>query len=44
MDCKNCIEKKRSDYWHWIATFLMTIIGGVVGGVVGWVIFRLLGN
>ena len=44
MDCEKCSEKIRADYWHRIATFLMTIIGGVVGGLVGCWVVNLLGN
>lgn len=43
-DCINCYEKKRADYWHQVATFLLTIIGGVVGGVVGTWVIKLLGG
>ena len=41
MNCEICSEKKRADYWHRIATFLLTIIGCAFGGIVGWVIVRL---
>lgn len=44
MNCEMCLEKKRADYWHRIATFLLTIIGGMFGGIVGWMIVGLFGN
>ncbi len=37
-------ERKRADYWHEIATFLMAIIGGVLGGAVGIIVIKLFCN
>ena len=44
MKCENCPEKKRADYWHKTATFLMSIVGGVSGGIIGLFIMKLVGN
>lgn len=44
MDCKNCPEKKKADYWYRVTTTILTIIGGVCGGIVGALIVRLFGN
>ncbi len=42
--CENCPEKKETDYWHRVATVLMTIIGGEIGAVVGYFVIRLFCN
>lgn len=44
MDCRDCFQKKRADYWHRVACALFAIIGGVVGGIVGIMIIKLLGG
>lgn len=41
--CKLCIEKRRADYWHKVATFLFAVIGGILGGTAGAALIRLFG-
>ena len=44
MDCKNCFQKQRADYWHRVATILLGTIGGALGGLIGGLFIRLFGN
>lgn len=36
MNCKDCFEKKRADYWHTVASVSFSVIGGIMGAVLFW--------
>lgn len=42
MDCKNCFQKQRADYWHRVTRILLGIIGGALGGLIGSFICLLI--
>lgn len=41
MNCENCHEKKRADYWFGVSTILFSVIGGVIGAVIAYGITKL---